>query len=219
MSWEKQGASRLHLVDLDGAKTGKLVNAVSIKKIINTLKIPVQLGGGIRSYEQAESLIQLGLDRVILGTIAIEEPELVIRLSKKYPYKIAIGIDSKKGLVATRGWLTHSKISACELTQKFSDLPLAAIITTDIETDGTLKGPNLNYLREIANLSQVPVIASGGIGSMSDLISLIGLEESGVTGVIVGRALYDGTIALGEAIKILKNSDRFDVKNNATYIA
>ena len=211
LNWQEQGARRLHLVDLDGAKTGKPVNDKSIKEIVNVLDIPVQLGGGIRTIERAESLLEYGLDRVILGTIAIEEPDKVEHLASLHPGQIVVGIDAKNGKVATRGWLTQSKVSATELAKKFARTNLAAIISTDIETDGTLKGPNLNALREIAQASNAPIIASGGVGCMADLLALLNLEQYGVTGVIVGRALYDGAIDLKEANHAIEESRAEDL--------
>ena len=203
--WENQGAKRLHLVDLDGAKTGEPVNDLTIKEIKKSISIPIQLGGGIRNINRAKELLDIGIDRIILGTIAIEKPELVRILSKEYPKRIAVGIDSKEGMVATRGWLKKSEITSIELAKQLNDLELAAIISTDISTDGTLKGPNVQALREIANISINPVIASGGIGSISDLISLADLEDKGIESIIVGRALYDGSIKLKEAQLTLNN--------------
>ncbi len=212
--WESQGAKRLHLVDLDGAKTGKPINDLTIKEIKKSIAIPIQLGGGIRSIDRAKELFGIGIDRIILGTIAIENPELVKDLSKEYPKRVAVGIDAKEGMVATRGWLKKSEISSLELAKQLNDLELAAIISTDIETDGTLKGPNVQALREIAEMSVNPVIASGGIGSIADLISLAGFENEGIEGIIVGRALYDGSIDLKEAILTLKNLLIKDSFNN-----
>ena len=203
--WESQGAKRLHLVDLDGAKTGEPINDQTIKKIKKSISIPIQLGGGIRNEHRAKELLDIGIDRIILGTIAIENPELVRILSKEYPKRVAVGIDAKEGMVATRGWLKQSKISSLELAKQLNDLELAAIISTDIATDGTLKGPNVKALREIADISINPVIASGGIGSIADLISLADLEMTGIEAIIVGRALYDGSIDLKEAILTLQN--------------
>ena len=203
--WESQGAKRLHLVDLDGAKTGEPINYLTIKEIKKTTTIPIQLGGGIRSIDRAKELFGIGIDRIILGTIAIENMELVENLSNEYPKKIAVGIDAKEGMVATRGWLKQSEISSIELAKKLNDLELAAIISTDISTDGTLKGPNVDALREMAEISINPVIASGGIGSIADLISLADFENEGIGGIIVGRALYNGSIDLKEAILTLKN--------------
>jgi len=204
-TWENQGAKRLHLVDLDGAKTGEPINDLTIKEIKKSITIPIQLGGGIRSIDRAKELFGIGIDRIILGTIAIEKPELVKDLSTKYPKRVAVGIDAKEGMVATRGWLKQSEISSLDLAKQLNDLELAAIISTDIATDGTLKGPNVQALREIAEISINPVIASGGIGSIADLISLADFENEGIEGIIVGRALYDGSIDLKEAILTLKN--------------
>ena len=203
--WEDQGAKRLHLVDLDGAKTGEPINDLTIKEIKKSIKIPIQLGGGIRSIARAKELFGIGIDRVILGTIAIENPELVKLLSHEYPKKVAVGIDAKEGKVATRGWIKQSEITSLDLAKQLNDLELAAIISTDIETDGTLKGPNIKALREITQISTNPIVASGGIGSMADLISLADLENEGIDGIIVGRAIYDGSIDLKEALLTLKN--------------
>ena len=203
LSWQNQGATRLHLVDLDGAKRGEPVNDAAIRAITAALDIPVQLGGGVRSVERAHDLLSCGLDRVILGTVAIEQPELVSQLAQRYPNQIVVGIDAKGGKVATRGWIEQSDVLATDLARRFSDAGIAAIITTDIATDGTLAGPNLTALREMAEASSVPVIASGGIGCMGDLLSLLPLEALGVTGVIVGRALYDGRVELAEAIQAI----------------
>ena len=214
--WEKQGAKRLHLVDLDGAKTGEPINDQIIKEIKKSISIPIQLGGGIRNIERAKELLDIGIDRIILGTIAIENPELVRVLSQEYPKRIAVGIDAKEGMVATRGWLKRSEITSLELAKQLNELELAAIISTDISTDGTLEGPNIQALREIAEVSINPVIASGGIGSINDLISLVDLEHEGIEAIIVGRALYDGSIDLKEAIVTLKNltiQDSFNDKN------
>jgi len=214
--WEKQGAQRLHLVDLDGAKTGEPINDQTIKEIKKSISIPIQLGGGIRNIERAKELLDIGIDRIILGTIAIENPELVSVLSKEYPKRIAVGIDAKEGMVATRGWVKRSEITSLELAKQLNELELAAIISTDISTDGTLEGPNIQALREIAEVSINPVIASGGIGSINDLISLVDLEHEGIEAIIVGRALYDGSIDLKEAIQTLKNliiQDSFNDKN------
>ena len=212
--WENQGAKRLHLVDLDGAKTGEPINDLTIKEIKKSIKIPIQLGGGIRTINRAKELFGIGIDRIILGTIAIENPALVRNLTEEYPKKVAVGIDAKEGMVATRGWLKQSETSCLDLAKQLNDLELAAIISTDISTDGTLKGPNIQALREIAEISTNPVIASGGIGSISDLISLADFENEGIEGIIVGRALYDSSIDLKEAILTLENLLIQDSFNN-----
>ena len=203
LSWQKQGARRLHLVDLDGARSGEPVNDSAIKAITAALEIPVQLGGGVRSAERAEELLACGLDRVILGTVALEQPELVETLAARHPGRIVVGIDAKNGKVATRGWLEESSTDASALAQRFSASPLAALICTDIATDGTLAGPNLAFLRTMAEASSVPVIASGGIGTLEHLLSLLTLAPLGVDGVIVGRALYDGRVDLAEALQAI----------------
>ena len=210
-SWQQQGASRLHLVDLDGAKRGEPVNDAAVRAITSALDIPVQLGGGVRSLERVADLLACGLDRVILGTVAVEQPALVSDLARRYPGRIVVGIDAKDGWVATRGWIEQSDVLATDLAQRFSDAGIAAIITTDIATDGTLAGPNLEALRAMAQASTVPVIASGGIGCMADLLSLLPLESLGVSGVIVGRALYDGRVDLAESIQALSESRLQDV--------
>ena len=219
LSWQSQGASRLHLVDLDGAKRGEPVNDAAVRAITEALDIPVQLGGGVRSLERAQDLIACGLDRVILGTVAIEQPALVQELAQRHPGRIVVGIDAKDGRVATRGWIEQSDVLATDLAQQFSAAGIAAIITTDIATDGTLAGPNLDALRTMAQCSAVPVIASGGIGCMADLLALLPLEPLGVSGVIVGRALYDGRVALGEAIAAIGAARLQDVTAVAADIA
>jgi phosphoribosylformimino-5-aminoimidazole carboxamide ribotide isomerase len=203
LAWQQQGAQRLHLVDLDGAKSGQAVNDAAVKAITAALSIPVQLGGGVRTVERVEELLRCGLDRVILGTIALEQPELVDQLAATYPDNIVVGIDAKNGKVATRGWIEESSTDATALAQRFSTSGIAAIISTDIATDGTLAGPNLEALRAMAEASAVPVIASGGIGNLEHLLSLLALAPLGVEGVIVGRALYDGRVDLAEAIQAI----------------
>ena len=219
LSWQSQGATRLHLVDLDGAKRGEPINDAAVRAITAALDIPVQLGGGVRSLERAEELIACGLDRVILGTVAIEQPQLVQELAQRHPGRIVVGIDANDGRVATRGWIEQSDVLATDLAKQFSAAGIAAIITTDIATDGTLAGPNLDALRTMAQCSAVPVIASGGIGCMADLLALLPLEPLGVSGVIVGRALYDGRVALGEAIAAIGAARLQDVTAVAADIA
>ncbi len=217
--WQEEGARRLHLVDLDGAKTGEPINDENVKAITKALDIPIQIGGGIRSSKRAEDLLAYGVSKVILGTVAIEEPNLVKELAKKYPGRIIVGIDAKNGKVATRGWLKKSNIDAIELVKSLNEIDIDGIIATDIDTDGTLKGPNLEAMRQISTNSKVPLIASGGVGSMADLMSLLPLEELGVKGVIVGRALYDGAINLKEAINAIGENRMQDVTNLNSFIS
>jgi phosphoribosylformimino-5-aminoimidazole carboxamide ribotide isomerase len=201
LEWQRQGATRLHLVDLDGARRGEPCNDGAVRAITAALSIPVQLGGGVRTAERAEELLGWGLDRVILGTVAIEDPALVRTLAARHPGRIVVGIDAKEGKVATRGWIEQSTVEATALAASLDDTGVAAIISTDIATDGTLAGPNLEALRAIAAASSIPVIASGGVGCLADLLALLALAPLGVEGVIVGRALYDGSVDLREALQ------------------
>ena len=203
LSWQEQGATRLHLVDLDGARSGDAVNEAVVRRITEALAIPVQLGGGVRTAERVEAWLACGLDRVILGTVALEQPELVRQLARRHPGRIVVGIDARAGRVATRGWLEESTVQATALAASFADSGVAAIISTDIATDGTLAGPNLEALRAMAEASPIPLIASGGVGCLDDLLALLALEPLGVTGVIVGRALYDGRVSLAEALQAI----------------
>jgi len=203
LDWQRQGARRLHLVELDGARQGRPVNDAAVRSITAALSIPVQLGGGVRTMERAEQLLELGLDRVILGTLAVEEPDLVCRLAERQPGRIVVGIDARDGLVSTRGWLQNSALQATEVAQRFENSGVSAIIATDIATDGTLAGPNLAFLRGMAQASALPVIASGGVGSLSDLLSLLSLAPLGLQGVVIGRALYDGRVDLAEALQAI----------------
>lgn len=211
--WANQGATRLHLVDLDGAKQGQPVNLEVITNIVNSLNIPVQVGGGLRDRPSIEKLFNLGVDRAIVGTIAVENPQLVGELCETFPHKIAIGIDARNGKVATKGWLETSTIEATELAKKISPLA-AAIIYTDILRDGTLVGPNKEALRELASVTNIPVIASGGISSLTDILSLLSLESVGVKSVIVGKALYTGKLDLREAIQAVGEGRLQDIPPN-----
>jgi phosphoribosylformimino-5-aminoimidazole carboxamide ribotide isomerase len=201
--WESQGATRLHLVDLDGAKQGKPANSEAIAAVVRAVSIPVQVGGGLRDPDAIASLFELGVERAILGTLAVKNPSLVQRLCQNYRDRIVIGIDARNGQVATQGWLETSPISASDLARQMAQFGAAAIIYTDIHRDGTLQGPNVKALRELANAVDIPIIASGGIGSLSDLLSLLALEPLGVKGVIVGRALYTGDVSLPEAVRAI----------------
>ncbi|MBR8834623.1 MAG: 1-(5-phosphoribosyl)-5-[Stigonema ocellatum SAG 48.90 = DSM 106950] len=201
--WVEQGATKLHVVDLDGAKTGKLVNQAAIEAIAQAVSVPIQVGGGLRSSASVQQVLNLGVDRAILGTIAVEQPQLVQQLCQEFPERIIIGIDARNGLVATHGWLETSEVFATQLAVQMQELGAAAIIYTDIHRDGTLCGPNLEALRSLAEIVSIPVIASGGVSSIIDLLSLLALEPQGVTGVIVGRALYTGDISLREALRAI----------------
>lgn len=199
--WVDQGATRLHLVDLDGAKVGHPVNQTAIAAIVNAIEIPVEVGGGLRDRDAVASLLNIGVKYAILGTVAVENPQLVAELSQEFPQNIIVGIDARNGKVATRGWLETSEVLATDLAHQMAQLGASAIIYTDIHRDGTLQGPNLEALREIANTVAIPVIASGGISAITDLLKLLALEPLGVNGVIVGRALYTGDVSLKEAMQ------------------
>lgn len=201
--WVEQGASSLHVVDLDGAKTGRVVNLPAIEAIVQAVPVPVQIGGGLRDRTSVAHLLDLGVQRVILGTIAVEQPTLVAELCQEFPGQIVVGIDARNGRVATRGWLETSEVLATQLATQMQELGTAAIIYTDIHRDGTLTGPNLEALRELAAAVTIPVIASGGVSSVTDLLSLLALEPQGVSGVIVGRALYTGDISLKQALQAI----------------
>ena len=200
--WEKEGAKCIHIVDLDAAKTGIPRNDQSIKKIVNEVNIPIQIGGGIRSLERIEQLLSYGIDKVIMGTSAIENKILVKDLSSKYPKRIIIGIDAKDGKVSTRGWLKQSDVLATDLVKEFSYFKIASFVVTDINTDGTLEGTNEIFIKKILEITNVPVIASGGVGSISDLLSLTKFEHSGLYGVIVGKALYENKFTILSLIHI-----------------
>ncbi|MBW4574364.1 MAG: 1-(5-phosphoribosyl)-5-[(5-phosphoribosylamino)methylideneamino]imidazole-4-carboxamide isomerase [Aphanothece sp. CMT-3BRIN-NPC111] len=212
--WVDQGASWLHIVDLDGAKIGQPANLKAIAAIVASVSVPIQVGGGLRDGTSVSQLLNMGVQRVILGTVAVEEPELVRSLCAEFPGQIVVGIDARNGRVATRGWLETSEVLAIDLAQQMADMGAAAIIYTDIHRDGTLQGPNLDALRELASKISIPTIASGGVSSITDLLSLLALEPLGVSGVIVGRALYTGDISLKEALQAIGPGRLQDVPSN-----
>ncbi|MBF2025396.1 MAG: 1-(5-phosphoribosyl)-5-[(5-phosphoribosylamino)methylideneamino]imidazole-4-carboxamide isomerase [Oscillatoriales cyanobacterium C42_A2020_001] len=212
--WAEEGATRLHLVDLDGAKAGKPVNLQAIAAIAQSIDVPVQVGGGLRDRQSVADLLKVGVQRIILGTVAVEQPELVSQLCQEFPGKIVVGIDARNGKVATRGWLETSEVLATNLAQQMASAGVAAIIYTDIHRDGTLQGPNLEALRELCNAVEIPVIASGGVSSITDLFSLLALEPLGVAGAIVGRALYTGEVSLKEALRAVGSGRWQDVPPN-----
>lgn len=200
--FEDEGFKFLHVVDLDGAFAGKSINEEAIKNIIKSIKMPIQLGGGIRSFDAIEYWLELGINRVILGTIAAKNPALVIEACKKFPKQIVVGIDALNGKVATEGWAKESEIKAIELGKRFADCGVEAIIYTDISRDGTLTGVDLYGTKAMAIASNIPVIASGGVSSINDIIKIKELEPFGVCGSIVGRALYDKKISSDDLIRI-----------------
>ncbi len=199
--WVEAGATRLHLVDLDGAKAGHPVNLDVIRSIVQAVSVPVEVGGGLRDRSSVAALLSIGVRWAILGTVAVEQPELVAQLCGEFPGQIIVGIDARNGKVATKGWLETSEVLATELAERMAQLGAAEIIYTDIHRDGTMQGPNLEALRELATIVAIPVIASGGVSSLTDLLGLLALEPQGVTGAIVGKALYTGDLSLKEAVR------------------
>ena len=196
------GCEWLHLVDLNGAFAGTPVNGMAVQAILSAVKVPIQLGGGIRDMTTIEMWLSRGLARVILGTVAVENPTLVREAARAFPGQIAVGIDARKGFVATKGWATETTIQATDLARSFQDAGVAALIYTDIDRDGAMGGPNITATEALARAVTIPVIASGGVSSMADLIAL---RDTGViAGAISGRALYDGAIELGEALRMLR---------------
>ena len=218
--WAAEGATRLHVVDLDGAKAGKSVNLSVIEAIAKAIDIPVQVGGGLRDRAGVAKLLDTGVQRAILGTVAVENPELVTQLCSEFRDRIVVGIDARNGRVATRGWLETSEVDAKELAKGMAQQGAAAIIYTDIHRDGTMSGPNMDALRELAESIDIPVIASGGVSSLTDLLSLLSLESAGVTGAIVGRAIYTGNISIKEAVRAVGDGRWQDVPpDTGTFIA
>lgn len=203
--WEGEGATRLHVVDLDGAFKGKPENRKAIDAIIDALHIPVQVGGGIRDMETIDSYVESGVDRVILGTIAQKSPEFVVKACDLFHERIVVGIDAKNGMVAINGWAEVTSKSALSLAAEFEDYGVAAIIYTDISKDGMMEGPNLEATRELALSVNIPIIASGGVSSLEDVRNLIQLEKDGVEGVITGKAIYSGALNLKEAIALTQD--------------
>ena len=202
LKFQQAGCDWLHLVDLNGAFAGQPVNAAAVEAILKAVNVPAQLGGGIRDMETIAMWLEKGLSRVILGTVAVENPTLVREAARAFPGKVAVGIDARKGRVATKGWATETDVMATDLARSFQDAGVAAIIYTDIDRDGAMQGPNIEATEALAHAVTIPVIASGGVSRMEDLIAL---RDTGIiAGAISGRALYDGAIDLGAALKALR---------------
>lgn len=204
--FEAQGFEYLHMVDLNGAFEGKPVNAAAVEAILGAISIPAQLGGGIRDLATIEAWLTKGITRVILGTVAVREPELVREACEKFPSRIAVGIDARDGMVAIEGWAETSELKAIELANRFEDAGVSAIIYTDIERDGVLEGLNLDATAELARAVSIPVIASGGLASIDDIKKLVQPEYAMLEGAISGRALYDGRIDASEALAALRGA-------------
>ena len=199
-AWKEAGFSWLHVVDLNGAIEGRPVNRDAVLAIRKAVDLPVQLGGGIRSLEQVEDWLALGIDRVILGTAAVKDPEFVVAAAVRFPGKIVLGIDAKGFHVATEGWVEDSGHTVLNLVREFESDGIAAIIYTDINRDGTGEGLNMDNTVALAESTSIPVIASGGVGSIDDLKAVCAAADKGVEGVIVGKALYDGRVDAREAL-------------------
>lgn len=202
--WQDQGAQLLHIVDLDGAFAGEPKNRSAIEAIVKALSIPTQLGGGIRDLPTIEAYLDMGIDRVIIGTAAQRNPELVEEACKRFPGRIVVGIDAKNGMVAVQGWAEVTGVTAVELAKKFEGFGVSAIVYTDISRDGMMQGPNIEATSALAQAISIPVIASGGVSSLQDIRNLMAVETSGVTGVITGKAIYTGALNLAEAIALTR---------------
>lgn len=196
------GIRRLHVVDLEGAKAGRPVQADAVRKILDSMgPTPVQLGGGLRTHEGIDEALSWGLDRVILGTVALRDPDLVKQAAARHPDRIVVGIDAREGRVAVEGWTDASETTAVDLGKRFEDAGVAAIVYTDIARDGMLSGPNLPQTAALASSISIPVIVSGGVATTQDILDSAALAGDGICGVIVGRAIYTGSVDLDEALQ------------------
>jgi phosphoribosylformimino-5-aminoimidazole carboxamide ribotide isomerase len=203
-AFETQGFEYLHVVDLDGAFAGKPVNAAAVERILAAVKIPVQLGGGIREMATVEGWLGKGVTRVVIGTAAVRDPELVKKAAREFPGRVAVGLDARDGKVAVEGWAKTSELSALDLARRFEDAGVAAIVFTDVARDGMLKGLNLDAAIALAEAISIPVIASGGLASLADVRALLEPRAQELAGAIVGRALYDGRLDAAEALRLIR---------------
>ena len=204
--WQEQGGELLHIVDLDGAFAGVPRNKAAIEAIVQAIDIPTELGGGVRDLATIEAYLQLGIGRVILGTVAKEKPELVQEACRLFPGRIVVGIDASNGFVAVRGWADVTEKKATEMAKEMEGFGVEAIIYTDIARDGMMQGPNLEATRALAESISIPVIASGGVSSLKDIENLMAIEDSGVVGVITGKAIYSGALDLRAAVALTKGN-------------
>lgn len=204
LSWQRQGAKLIHVVDLDGAITGKPKNLKIIEKIAKSVSVPIQCGGGIRDEKIIKRLLKSGIRRVVLGTRAIEDLDFLRKIIKIFKAKIAVSIDEQKGIIAISGWRKKSSIGKKTLLKKLKEAGLKTLIYTDISRDGTLTGPNINGIKETLTLAKIPLIASGGISNLEDIKRIKKIEKRGVIGIIIGKALYENKFSLKEAIEIGK---------------
>jgi phosphoribosylformimino-5-aminoimidazole carboxamide ribotide isomerase len=200
--WVGLGSQALHLVDLDGAKAGHPVNDESIRRIVEAVTVPCQMGGGIRTQEDIKTVLDWGVQRVVIGTRALQDPSWVREMAFSYPRKIVVGLDARDGKVATHGWLNVSESNVLDVARQFANWPLAAIVFTDIARDGMLSGPNVDALAELAAAVPLPVIASGGVTTLDDVRKLLGHN---LAGCIIGRALYEGKLDLSAVLSIVRN--------------
>jgi phosphoribosylformimino-5-aminoimidazole carboxamide ribotide isomerase len=206
--WVNEGAQYLHVVDLDGAVSGRPVNGAAIAALCRALPIPIEVGGGIRNVARVAELLELGADRVIFGTAALAEPEVVREACRQFPRRIAVGIDARDGQVAVQGWTETSSVTAASLARRAQDLGACRVIYTDISRDGTQEGVNVVATRAIAEAISIPVTASGGVGSLADIAALKAAGVPGIDAVIIGRALYTGAVRLPDAIIAARTPDR-----------
>ena len=203
-AFEQQGFEYLHVVDLDGAFAGKPMNAMAVDRILETVDIPVQLGGGVRDTATVESWLEKGVARVIIGTAAVRDPPFVKQAARDYPGRVAVGLDAREGKVAVDGWAQTSQLSALDIARRFEDIGVAAIVYTDIARDGMLQGLNLDATISLAEAISIPVIASGGLASMGDIKALLEPRAQKLAGAIAGRALYDGRLNAAEALALIR---------------
>lgn len=199
------GFTRLHVVDLDGAFSGRPANAEAVERILRETDAEVQLGGGIRDLRIAERWLKLGVTRIILGTAAVKDPDFAKQAARAFPNRVVIGLDAKDGIVATEGWDEASGLSASEVAARFEDAPVAAIVYTDILRDGALEGPNLEATKALAESTPIPVIASGGVSSAEDIRALAALETDGVIGTVIGKALYEERVTPEQAFAAISS--------------
>jgi len=205
-TFEQQGFDYLHIVDLDGAFAGRPMNAAAVEGILGAVKIPLQLGGGIRDRATIDGWLGKGVARVIIGTAAVRDPALVKDAAKKYPGRVAVGLDARHGKVAVEGWAATSELSALDIARRFEDAGVAAIVYTDVARDGMLKGLNLDATIALADAVSIPVIASGGLASLDDVRALLAPRARKLAGAIAGRALYDGRLDAAEALALLRGA-------------
>lgn len=200
--WQDAGAQFLHVVDLDGAKQGTLSNIFAIKRIVDSINIPVEVGGGVRKMNDIENLLDIGVERVIIGSAAIDNPDFVMEAAENFGEQVIVGIDARAGVVAVHGWCDSGEMQASELAARIGDYGISTIIYTDIARDGMLQGIDAAQVAEIAKHAGIDVIASGGVSSLDDIKNLKEHEDAGIVGAIIGKALYEGTIDLSAALKI-----------------